>query len=186
MDAHLDYQPKDDMLLSMKPCPGSLGSMLSSTQRADGMGRQAMHKHVASHAAPTPYFPVAGKHFTQAVDGYSKAIDLNPNNAIYYANRAFAHIKLENYGSAVADATKALEIDPKYIKVGEGLESWVERRTFKARCASAHGYQRGVCLLRAWGSSMVEVVLNEPGQATEMGTTGVLQASYCQGCSSSL
>lgn len=34
-----------------------------------------------------------------------------------YANRAFANTKLENYGSAVADATKALEIDPKYIKV---------------------------------------------------------------------
>lgn len=57
-----------------------------------------------------------GKHFIQAIDGYTKAIELNPNNAIYYANRAFANTKLENYGSAVADATKALEIDPKYIK----------------------------------------------------------------------
>eukprot|EP00197_Chlamydomonas_leiostraca_P003143 CAMPEP_0202869786 /NCGR_PEP_ID=MMETSP1391-20130828/13229_1 /ASSEMBLY_ACC=CAM_ASM_000867 /TAXON_ID=1034604 /ORGANISM="Chlamydomonas leiostraca, Strain SAG 11-49" /LENGTH=507 /DNA_ID=CAMNT_0049550165 /DNA_START=71 /DNA_END=1594 /DNA_ORIENTATION=+ len=56
------------------------------------------------------------KHFLQAIDGYTRAIELNPNNAIYYANRAFANTKLENYGSAVADATKALEIDPKYIK----------------------------------------------------------------------
>lgn len=31
-------------------------------------------------------------------------------------NRAFAHIKLENYGAAMADASRAIEIDPKYIK----------------------------------------------------------------------
>lgn len=31
-------------------------------------------------------------------------------------NRAFAHIRLENYGAAVADADKALDLDPKYIK----------------------------------------------------------------------
>jgi hypothetical protein len=28
-----------------------------------------------------------------------------------------AHIKLENYGSAIEDATKAIELDKKYIKV---------------------------------------------------------------------
>ena len=51
------------------------------------------------------------------MDGYSKAIDLNPTSAVYFANRAFAHIKLENYGAAVADATSAINLDPKYIKV---------------------------------------------------------------------
>ncbi|KAG2442081.1 hypothetical protein HYH02_009872 [Chlamydomonas schloesseri] len=57
-----------------------------------------------------------GKHFTAAIDGYTRAIELNPNNAIYWANRAAANIKLENYGAAVADAEKSTEIDPKYIK----------------------------------------------------------------------
>ena len=57
------------------------------------------------------------KHFLQAVEGYTRAIDLNPNSAIYHANRAFAHIRLENYGSALADATTATDIDPKYVKV---------------------------------------------------------------------
>ncbi|KXZ53876.1 hypothetical protein GPECTOR_6g794 [Gonium pectorale] len=56
------------------------------------------------------------KHFIAAIDGYTRAIELNPNNAIYWANRAAAHIKLENYGAAVADAEKATEVDPKYIK----------------------------------------------------------------------
>ncbi|KAG0462922.1 hypothetical protein HPP92_021398 [Vanilla planifolia] len=54
--------------------------------------------------------------FFQAIDLYSQAIDLDEYNAVYWANRAFAHIKLEEYGSAVQDATKAIDIDPKYSK----------------------------------------------------------------------
>ncbi|WOL14145.1 serine/threonine-protein phosphatase 5 [Canna indica] len=54
--------------------------------------------------------------FSQAIDLYSQAIELNSLNAVYWANRAFAHTKLEEYGSAVQDATKAIEIDPRYSK----------------------------------------------------------------------
>jgi serine/threonine-protein phosphatase 5 len=54
--------------------------------------------------------------YQQALDYYSQAIELNPNSAILFGNRAFAHLKLENYGTAIEDATKAIEIDPKYIK----------------------------------------------------------------------
>jgi serine/threonine-protein phosphatase 5 len=59
----------------------------------------------------------AAKHYQAAVDGYSKAIDLRPDSPIYYSNRAFAHIKLEEYGSAVADATQSIDLDPTYSKV---------------------------------------------------------------------
>lgn len=61
-------------------------------------------------------FPSVNK-FSQAIELYSQAIELNDKNAVYWANRAFAHIKLEEYGSAVQDATKAIEIDPQYSKV---------------------------------------------------------------------
>lgn len=54
--------------------------------------------------------------FGQAIDLYTQAIELNGDNAVYWANRAFAHAKLEEYGSAIIDATKAVEIDPKYSK----------------------------------------------------------------------
>lgn len=54
--------------------------------------------------------------FSQAIELYSQAIELNSSNAVYWANRAFAHTKLEEYGSAVQDATKAIEIDPRYSK----------------------------------------------------------------------
>ena len=54
--------------------------------------------------------------YGQAIDLYTKAIERNSQNAVYWANRAFAHIKLEEYGSAIQDATKAIEVDPKYSK----------------------------------------------------------------------
>ena len=56
-------------------------------------------------------------HFETAFELYSHAITLNPNNAVYYGNRSFCSIKLENYGDALTDANKALELDKTYIKV---------------------------------------------------------------------
>ncbi len=37
-------------------------------------------------------------HFAEATEFYTKAIELNPRNHILFANRAFCHIKMENYG----------------------------------------------------------------------------------------
>ncbi|KAK3823194.1 MAG: Metallo-dependent phosphatase-like protein [Benniella sp.] len=58
----------------------------------------------------------ANKKYEEAVEKYTEAIELNPNVAAYYANRAFAHTKLEAYGAAILDGDKAVEIDPKYAK----------------------------------------------------------------------
>ncbi|KAK4714533.1 hypothetical protein R3W88_020440 [Solanum pinnatisectum] len=57
-----------------------------------------------------------GHKYSQAIDLYTQAIELNGENAVYYANRAFAHTKLEEYGSAIQDGTRAIEIDPRYSK----------------------------------------------------------------------
>ncbi|XP_073284033.1 serine/threonine-protein phosphatase 5-like isoform X2 [Primulina huaijiensis] len=54
--------------------------------------------------------------YSQAIDLYTQAIEVNTDNAVYWANRAFAHTKLEEYGSAIQDATKAIEIDSRYSK----------------------------------------------------------------------
>eukprot|EP00928_Gymnodinium_smaydae_P053698 TRINITY_DN37624_c0_g1_i1.p1 TRINITY_DN37624_c0_g1~~TRINITY_DN37624_c0_g1_i1.p1 ORF type:complete len:507 (-),score=112.22 TRINITY_DN37624_c0_g1_i1:144-1664(-) len=77
--------------------------------------------------------------YKQALDAYTEAIDLaeaveddcldslddasttasgaaNPAVAVYYANRAFCHIKLESYGSAVMDSTKAIEANAEFPK----------------------------------------------------------------------
>ncbi|XP_064489746.1 serine/threonine-protein phosphatase 5-like [Ornithodoros turicata] len=54
--------------------------------------------------------------FTTAIDLYSKAIELDPNNAVYYGNRSFAYLKTECFGYALSDASKAIELDKTYVK----------------------------------------------------------------------
>lgn len=56
------------------------------------------------------------KRYAKAVELYSKAIEANPSVAVYYSNRAFAHLRLENYGAAINDASTAIQMDPSYIK----------------------------------------------------------------------
>lgn len=76
-----------------------------------------------------------------AVDFYTQAIEKHNSDPSFFCNRAQvgllptgctrpvtdygqANIKLESYGYAIADASKAIEIDPSYIKV----------RTIVSRC----------------------------------------------------
>lgn len=55
-------------------------------------------------------------HFELAVDLYSQAIALSPNNAELFVDRAQANIKLGNFTEAVADANKAIELNPATAK----------------------------------------------------------------------
>jgi serine/threonine-protein phosphatase 5 len=57
--------------------------------------------------------------FPEAIDRFSDAINLNietNKNAIYYSNRANCHNKMENFGLALQDSNKSIEIDKDYIK----------------------------------------------------------------------
>ena len=54
--------------------------------------------------------------FQQAVDLYSKALELNPHKSVYYANRSISNLRLENFGYALTDASKAIECDKNYLK----------------------------------------------------------------------
>ena len=56
-------------------------------------------------------------HFQLAYDLYSKAVEADGGkNAVYLANRAFAALKLEEYGQVIDDATAALAVDPTFFK----------------------------------------------------------------------
>lgn len=83
--------------------------------------------------------------YNEAIIKYTKAIEINPNNAIYYANRAAVYTITKQYGQAVLDwyvlylcidtdsyynyvyvsmiSRKATEIDPTYVKayIREGV-----------------------------------------------------------------
>ena len=73
------------------------------------------------------------KHYAAAVEGYTKAIELRPDCAAYFSNRAFAHMKLEEYGSVIADATSAIEADPAFVKVCVRVR--VRVRAVRVRCS---------------------------------------------------
>lgn len=47
---------------------------------------------------------------------YTRAIELDPSNAVYYANRSLAHLRQESFGSALEDGISAVKNDPAYIK----------------------------------------------------------------------
>lgn len=54
--------------------------------------------------------------YNEAIEAYTKAIDLDPSNPIFYSNRAQVHIKLEAYGLALSDCDAALKVDPTFVK----------------------------------------------------------------------
>ncbi|XP_066593853.1 serine/threonine-protein phosphatase 5 [Prorops nasuta] len=54
--------------------------------------------------------------YEKAINAYTKAIELNPNVAIYYGNRSFAYLKTECFGYALLDASKSIELDKNYLK----------------------------------------------------------------------
>ncbi|KAL7416209.1 Metallo-dependent phosphatase-like protein [Mrakia frigida] len=58
----------------------------------------------------------AAKDFREAIRLYSNAITLNPRDPIFWSNRSIAKMKLEEFGGAISDATKAIEIDPTAVK----------------------------------------------------------------------
>lgn len=56
------------------------------------------------------------ENFGAAAEFYTRAIKLNPENAVYFCNRAAAYSKMGNYAGAVSDCERAIVIDRTYSK----------------------------------------------------------------------
>ncbi|KAF9498108.1 TPR-like protein [Pleurotus eryngii] len=59
---------------------------------------------------------MSSKKYDEAIDMYTKAVNLDSTNPVYYSNRAAAHSSKGDHLSAVGDAEKAIEVDPKFTK----------------------------------------------------------------------
>ncbi|KAH9836505.1 TPR-like protein [Rhodofomes roseus] len=59
---------------------------------------------------------MSAKQYSEAIDAYTKAIALDPTNAVYYSNRAAAYSSKEQHSEATLDAQKAIEVDPNFVK----------------------------------------------------------------------
>lgn len=51
-----------------------------------------------------------------AIQLFSQAIDVDPDNCVYYSNRSAAHMKNNSISKALRDAEKCLELDSSFIK----------------------------------------------------------------------
>ncbi|KAJ7974124.1 protein SGT1-like [Quillaja saponaria] len=109
-------------------------------------------------------------HFELAVELLTQAIDLNPKNAVLYADRAQANIKLSNYTEAVADANRAIELDQAlakaYLRKGIACIKLEEYETAKAALESgaslAPGEPRFTNLIKECNDRIAEETADIP------------------------
>jgi tetratricopeptide (TPR) repeat protein len=59
---------------------------------------------------------LSSQQYQQAIDLYTKAIDLDATNAIYYSNRAAAYSHLNQHEKAIEDCERSIELNPNYSK----------------------------------------------------------------------
>ncbi len=75
----------------------------------------------------------AAKKYQEAVELYSKAIDLDGGNHVLWGNRSAAKAGLKDWSAALADAEQTVKINPKWAKgyarkgaALHGLHRWDE------------------------------------------------------------
>ena len=83
-------------ILAMSACGGSSG--LSEAKLAYKNGLDASSQGL----------------ITEAISHYDKAIQLDPDTAVYYRNRGVAYNKLGQYENAITEYTMAIQLDPDY------------------------------------------------------------------------
>lgn len=59
---------------------------------------------------------MSSKAYDRAIEAYTQAIAKAPTNAVYYSNRAAAHISKTDFAAAAADAEQAIEVDPQFAR----------------------------------------------------------------------
>ena len=72
-----------------------------------GQTSQEFHKKGVLH--------YKSQNYQAAVNMYTKAVKLNPNNFRAYSNRGVSYSMLEKYELAIDDFTQSIKIDPNYL-----------------------------------------------------------------------
>src|ERR1700728_2049549 len=66
-----------------------------------------------------------GGDYSGAITDYTRALQMNPKQPVYYQSRAFALMKLGRYEEAIDDSKQAIELDPTaslpYLSLGQAL-----------------------------------------------------------------
>lgn len=105
---------ENDILSSKSEIPPNGTTNSNDTHTNIEITEEIQEKAEALKSEANEYFKQ--EKFQQAVEFYTKALELNPKKAVYYANRSIANLRLENFGYALNDASKAIECDRNYLK----------------------------------------------------------------------
>eukprot|EP00672_Neobodo_designis_P022687 CAMPEP_0174832662 /NCGR_PEP_ID=MMETSP1114-20130205/3788_1 /TAXON_ID=312471 /ORGANISM="Neobodo designis, Strain CCAP 1951/1" /LENGTH=568 /DNA_ID=CAMNT_0016066523 /DNA_START=41 /DNA_END=1747 /DNA_ORIENTATION=- len=67
----------------------------------------------------------SAKNFPEAIEAFTKAIELDGSNHVLYSNRSASYASLNQYGEAKADAEKCVSLNPQwakgYVRLGAAL-----------------------------------------------------------------
>jgi len=83
---------------------------------ANGNSEMKANEEVALNLKNQGNAELSKGHYLSAIDFYSRALKLTPNNPVILSNRSLAYIKVESHGLAILDAKNAIDADPKYAK----------------------------------------------------------------------
>ncbi|GJQ68180.1 putative homodimerisation domain of SGTA [Trypoxylus dichotomus] len=79
--------------------------------------------------------------YSDALDVYTEAINLNPKNHVFYCNRAAAYSRLEKHWDAIADCKKSIKLQPTakaYGRLGVAYSNMSMYQDAKDAYAKAH------------------------------------------------
>lgn len=124
---------------------GKTGSMPSTT-RAGGAGAgdeggAGKNDEAEAHKSKGNAF-MSAKSYLEAIESYTTALNLSPQNPIYLSNRAAAYSASNQHALAAADAELATETDPKYTKAWSRLG--LARFAMGDAKGSMEAYQKGI------------------------------------------
>lgn len=88
----------------------------SSSEPEKPKGPTAEDKTAADALKAKGNASMSAKKYDEAIASYTKAIELDPTNPVYYSNRAAAYSSKASHDEAVLDAEKAIEVDPAFVK----------------------------------------------------------------------
>ncbi|KAK9512154.1 hypothetical protein O3M35_000638 [Rhynocoris fuscipes] len=105
-----------DFEKEMKDKEKQLLDMNKSVKDTSREERILNHEKADNHKKNGNEFVKHGK-WKDAIDEYSAAISLYPDDAIYYGNRSYCFMQLKKWEDAENDCTRSLELKSDYVKV---------------------------------------------------------------------
>jgi tetratricopeptide (TPR) repeat protein len=108
--------------ISRVPIADSIRKVADIKKKLDGSNKKEVEipktpqQLEADNAKEQGNIAFSKKDYATAIDLYSRAISLDPTNAIYYSNRAQAYIDIQKFEDALSDANMAIQLKPDYFK----------------------------------------------------------------------